>query len=285
MENVSFAGLFARAKNAKIMNVVVKNSTFNGYYAGGICAKAESTTIVNCGNEASVISTYREGVAGFCAVADRCWIANCYNTGEITAQGKASGFIGVELGNSSLVNCYASCVVNKSDTTGLRSPFLFEDLDPNVEECYYDSVLFVSNAYCENSVHVNHLVIASNTEDMKSADFVKALNLGVGELNAQQDTILYKKWYKGETTSFPKFNKDESALVDDILLDNVLNQTICVYAVGQTLFLKAGNDGVAVVYSLTGKVERVVNYREGVTSIEGLPDGIYLVEGKKVLVR
>lgn len=285
VENVSFAGLFARAKNAKIMNVVVKNSTFNGYYAGGICAKAESTTIVNCGNEASVISTYREGVAGFCAVADRCWIANCYNTGEITAQGKASGFIGVELGNSSLVNCYASCVVNKSDTTGLRSPFLFEDLDPNVEECYYDSVLFVSNAYCENSVHVNHLVIASNTEDMKSADFVKALNLGVGELNAEQDTILYKKWYMGETSSYPRFKKDESSSVDDDLIENNFIEGLSVYAIGETLYIWSEKAGVATLFNLSGSAVRVVDYAEGVTVVDGLPMGVYVVEGKKVLLK
>lgn len=283
--NVEFSALISHANGAQIKDLVVKNSSFSGYYAGGICASAKSTTIVNCGNEASVESTYREGVAGFCAVADRCWIANCYNTGEITAQGKASGFIGVELGNSSLVNCYASCVVNKSDTTGLRSPFLFEDLDPNVEECYYDSVLFVSNAYCENSVHVNHLVIASNTEDMKSADFVKALNLGVGELNAEQDTILYKKWYMGETSSYPRFNKDESSSVDDDLIENNFIEGLSVYAIGEALYIRSEKAGVATLFNLSGSAVRVVDYAEGVTVVDGLPMGVYVVEGKKVLLK
>ncbi len=283
-DDLDFAGLFAYAKNATIENVILMDSEITGNYAGAICAYAESSTIVNCGNEASVKSVYPDGAAGFCAVVDKCFVANCYNVGTVASEGKAGGLFGVEYGESMVCNCYTSCEVICTEH-GIRSPFFFEDLDPNVVNCYYDSVMF--NASSDEALLVNDLVKVTTTSYIKSHSFVYDLNMVVDSLNSIQDTIVYYEWVRGASSNYPRFSNDENPVAeDDNESENVTDvDPIVLYSVNGTLYIESNKEGVAAIFNMKGQVVRIVSYRIGITEVYGLPNGVYAVGGKKVLLR
>lgn len=279
-----FAGLFSSVKDALIENVTVKSSSFTGYYAGSLCAYAESSTFANCGGEASVVGTSADGAAGFIGVAIDCDILNCFNLGDVRGEGKASGFVAVEQENCRFVNCYASChVSNSSEETGLRSPFVFESMIETLDNCYYDSTLFYSTTGYWGQV--NDSVIATTTEFIKTKDFIDMLNHGVDSLNSVQDTIAYRKWVAGQFSGYPKFNATESAAVYDAVnnADNVLS--FSAYSSGDMLYVKAKKAGIALLYNRLGQVVMPIRFEEGLTEVPGLPAGVYVIGGKLLLVR
>lgn len=283
-KDLDFAGLFAYAKNATIKNVLVTDSKIAGNYAGAICGYAESSTIVNCGNEADVESRYPDGAAGFCAVVDNCLVSNCYNIGSVTSEGKAGGLFGVEYGESRVWNCYTSCEVSCTEH-GIRSPFFFEDMDLNVINCYYDSVVF--NADPDEYIIVNDLVKVTNTANIKSIYFLDAMNNVVDSLNSVQDTIVYRRWVKGASSGYPKFSSDESPVVEENnWSEDVLDiHSLVVYSVEQTLYIEAMQDGITVLYNMGGQIVRTIKYQSGLTEVYGIPRGVYVIDGRKIMVR
>ena len=283
-EKQVFAGLFSSTKGALIENLIVKSSSISGYYAGAICAYAESTTFANCGSEAQVSGTSVDGVAGFIGVAIDCDIVNCYNLGKIQGDGKASGFLGLEQDNCRIVNCYASCsVISTSESAGLRSPFMFEFLVGDVDNCYYDSILFYANSDVWGQV--NDSVIATTTQFIKSKDFINLLNKCVDSLNKAQDTIVYRKWVAGESSSYPKFNATEGASVFDYLYGSETEPPFFAYTVDNTLYIRSKKAGCTNLYNRMGQVVRFIRYEEGETEVTELPLGVYIIGGKSVLIR
>ncbi len=279
-----FVGLFSSVKDALIENLTVKSSSFTGYYAGSICAYAESSTFANCGGEASVTGTSADGAAGFIGVAIDCDILNCFNLGDVRGDGKASGFVAVEQDNCRFVNCYASChVTNTSEESGLRSPFVFEFLIETLDNCYYDSTLFYSDEGYWGQV--NDSVIATTTEFIKSTNFIDMLNHGVDSLNGTQDTIVYRKWVAGEYSGYPKFNSAESSSVYDSVADSEDALSFQVYSMGDVLYIKSVDAGVTCLFNRLGQVVKPIRYEEGLTEVRGLPKGVYAIGGKLVLIR
>lgn len=279
-----FSALFSSVKNALIMNLAVKSSSFTGYYAGSLCAYAESSTFANCGGESLVVGTSSDGAAGFIGVAIDCDILNCFNLGDVRGEGKASGFVGVQQDNCRFVNCYASCnVTNSSEETGLRSPFVFEYLIETIDNCYYDSTLFYSTT--DYWGQVNDSVIATTTEYIKTKGFIEQLNNRVDSLNSVQDTIEYRKWVAGQLSGYPKFNSAENSAVFDAVTSSGHIRPFTVYAVGDVLYIRAMKDGVAPLYNRLGQVVMLIRYGEGLTEVPGLPAGVYAIGGKLVLIK
>ena len=283
-EKQVFAGLFSSVKDALIKNVSMKNSSIAGYYAGAICAYAESSTFANCGSEAFVSGNFVDGVAGFIGVAIDCDIVNCFNLGEIHGEGKASGFLGLEQDNCRIVNCYASCsVTSTSESTGLRSPFMFEFLAGDINNCYYDSIRFYANSDLWGQV--NDSVIATTTTFIKSQDFINLLNKNVDSLNKIQDTIVYRKWIAGQISSYPKFNATEEASVYDYSNGADILPAVLVYSVDNMLYIKSKGEGVLPLYNRSGQLVRLVRVEEGLTEVSGLSTGVYIIAGKAVLIK
>lgn len=283
-EKQEFAGLFASVKNALIENITIKKSSFTGYYASSLCAYAESSTFANCGSEARVIGTSADGVAGFIGVAIDCDIINCFNVGTIQGEGKASGFVGVEQDNCRLVNSYASCsVTNTSEETGIRSPFVFEFLIGDVDNCYYDSTLFyASSGYWGQ---VNDSVIATTTDYIKSEAFINSLNKTVDSLNKVQDTIKYRTWKAGEYSKYPKFNEEDDAAVFDFLNKAENTLSFLAYSVEDKLYIKAEKRGTALLFNRKGQPVRIIQYEEGLTEVSGLRSDIYIIGGKSIIIK
>lgn len=282
--NLEFAGLFSYVKNATIQNVSLKNSTFTGIYAGAICAYAESSVIVNCGNEATIKSTSYDGAAGFCAVVDECLVANCYNIGEIHSEGRAAGLLGIELGNSKIYNCYTSCIISiDSAKYGNRSPFIFENWNADVSNCYYDSTLF--NISDNEVLLVNELANPTNTTTIKTNQFIAILNDGVDSLNSKQDTIVYRSWVKGDVSSYPKFQKDESVDIDNCPSNRPITDSIVVYSVNQTLYIESTKEKNTFIYNMKGQMVLPIFCNIGLTEVYGLPQGIYVIEGKRIILK
>jgi NOL1/NOP2/fmu family ribosome biogenesis protein len=119
---VNTTGVFGRIRNATIKNLGVTGriNTYssypdNYYYAGGICATTENSTINNCYNNAEITISAGSDLAqmnsgGICGQSTNSNISNCYNTGSIYSTGNApssaGGIIGRYESGGAIINCY-----------------------------------------------------------------------------------------------------------------------------------------------------------------------------------
>jgi hypothetical protein len=58
-----------------------------------------------------------------------------------------------------------------------------------------------------------------------------------------------------------------------------------LYSRGGVLVIESNESGFAQIYTPEGRLVRKVNYAVGETEIDGLSNGIYIVNGQKVVVR
>lgn len=66
----------------------------------------------------------------------------------------------------------------------------------------------------------------------------------------------------------------------------LLNQAdVQIYAVDQVLYIKASEAGQASIFTVDGKSVSKVSYAKGITTVHGLPMGMYLVNNTKVILR
>ena len=118
----SYIGLFGRTYNAKISNVGVTDTYFNGYYCiGGIVGYAGcGTTVTNCYNAATVFTTrtdygYAGGIAGGAENCSSNKITGCYSIGKVGSYGYyVGGICGYRGASVVFANCYYadSCAVD-----------------------------------------------------------------------------------------------------------------------------------------------------------------------------
>lgn len=120
----NYTGLFGYARGAVIQNVIAKG-TMNVQYGwtAGIVAKAESSTITNCGSEVNIISagsnmTCFAGIAGY---AKNTTITDCYNSGNISGKIKnAAGIAGQTNTSVNIENCYNVGTITTTATSAQR---------------------------------------------------------------------------------------------------------------------------------------------------------------------
>lgn len=284
----SYAGLFSKIKNGVVKDVIIQNSTFEGNYAGAICAFAEDAIILNCGNEADVVGLYPDGAAGFIAVALGCQVYNCYNIGDVTGKGKASGFVGVQRQDCIFNNCYAAGdVANAYAEYTIVSPFAFERETENMSNCFYDSTLFVSNHGSEDILHINPYVKGLTTSQIKSQDFIDYLNDNVALLNAQQDQYELQKWVRDDASGYPKtYVHSQVTDEQEVMADDADSQSkLIVYTVGKDLYIIADRDGKSILYNSLGQMVRIIQYQRGNNTYTNLPLGLYHIERQTVIVK
>lgn len=121
---VNYNGLFAYIKGASVQNVVVKG-TMNVQYGwtAGIAAKAEDSTITNCGSEVNIHSdgTNSTCFAGIAGYAKNTTITGCYNTGNIDGIIKnAAGIAGQTNTSVDIENCYNTGSITTTATSAQR---------------------------------------------------------------------------------------------------------------------------------------------------------------------
>ncbi len=270
-EGNSYKGLFAYTKNATIKNVVVKNSSLTAYFVAAIVAVAENTTIVNCGSEAKLYGPSDHGAAPICAISEGCRILNCYNIGDVKCKYNAMGFTN---GGEEIINCYTSCVVLFEGGSSSR----FGD-GRVVYRCFADTVLSSGKYGYENK-----LVTMTSTDYIKSDAFLADMNAWVDSMNAAQSEIVFARWVRDEVDGYPKLTPT-SSLSDIYNVSLEHNDDVMVYAEEGVIYIQAKNAGKTTLYDLQGRVVASVAYTEGLTSVDGLREGVYVVCGVKVIVR
>lgn len=120
----NYTGLFGYVNGAVIKNVIAKG-TMNVQYGwtAGIAAKAENSTITNCGSEVNIISagsnsTCFAGIAGY---AMNTTITGCYNSGNISGKIKnAAGIAGQTKTSVDIENCYNTGEISTTATSAQR---------------------------------------------------------------------------------------------------------------------------------------------------------------------
>ncbi len=273
-------GLFGNTKNATIQNVVVKNSRITGYCVSAIVASAENTTILNCGSEAELYGYSDYGAASMLAYGKGTLkVMNCYNLGVVGSEWQAAAIASYNHGTSELENCYSSALITwdkryeypQEKETG---PFCQVE---RCVRCFTDSVI------C-NYDNEREGVTKTSTDYIKSDAFLADMNAWVDSMNAAQSEIVFARWVRDEVDGYPKLQPTHTS----VSLPDVRRATpdgISVYAVDGTIYIRSAHARKATLYDLHGKAVASVAYTEGLTTVDGLREGVYIVCGVKVIVR
>ena len=114
----TYQGLFGRAKNATITNVIIENCDITAKkYVGGICGYAGETTISNCKVSGAIKTAdgvdgmYHGGIAGY--ISDKP-ISSCVNTASVKGNNSKSQYYGGIVGEVSWTNitdCFNAGIV------------------------------------------------------------------------------------------------------------------------------------------------------------------------------
>lgn len=114
----TYQGLFGRAKNATITNVIIENCDITAKkYVGGICGYASETTISNCKVSGAIKTAdgvdgmYHGGIAG--SIYDKP-ISSCVNTASVKGNNSKSQYYGGIVGEGSWTNitdCFNAGIV------------------------------------------------------------------------------------------------------------------------------------------------------------------------------
>ena len=114
----TYQGLFGRAKNATITNVIIENCDITAKkYVGGICGYAGETTISNCKVSGAIKTAdgvdgmYHGGIAG--SIYDKP-ISSCVNTASVKGNNSKSQYYGGIVGEVSWTNitdCFNAGIV------------------------------------------------------------------------------------------------------------------------------------------------------------------------------
>lgn len=120
----NYTGLFGYARGAVIQNVIAKG-TMNAQYGwtAGIVAKAENSTITNCGSEVNITSAGNNSTcfAGIAGYAKNTTITGCYNSGNIEGKIKnAAGIAGQTNTSVDIENCYNTGAITTTATSAQR---------------------------------------------------------------------------------------------------------------------------------------------------------------------
>ena len=121
----TYQGLFGRAKNATITNVIIENCDITAKdYVGGICGHASETTISNCKVSGAIKTAdgvdgmYHGGIAG--SIYDKP-ISSCVNTASVKGNNSKSQYYGGIVGEVSWTNitdCFNAGIVEGTSFVG-----------------------------------------------------------------------------------------------------------------------------------------------------------------------
>ena len=122
----TYQGLFGRAKNATITNVIIENCDITAKdYVGGICGHASETTISNCKVSGAIKTAdgvdgmYHGGIAGYIYYYKS--ISSCVNTASVKGNNSKSQYYGGIVGEVSWTNitdCFNAGIVEGTSFVG-----------------------------------------------------------------------------------------------------------------------------------------------------------------------
>lgn len=121
----TYQGLFGRAKNATITNVIIENCDITAKdYVGGICGHASETTISNCKVSGAIKTAdgvdgmYHGGIAGYIYYKS---ISSCVNTASVKGNNSKSQYYGGIVGFSNytrVTDCFNAGIVQGTSFVG-----------------------------------------------------------------------------------------------------------------------------------------------------------------------
>jgi hypothetical protein len=272
-----YRGLFGNTKNATIQNVVVKNSRITGFCVSAIVASAENTTIVNCGSEAELYGYSDHGAASMLAYGEGTLkVINCYNLGVVGGEYQAAAIACHAYGNPELVNCYSSAIITLNYRSGNEETGPFCNVEHCVR-CFTDSEICNFNYEMEG-------VTKTSTDYIKSDAFLADMNAWVDSMNAAQSEIVFARWVRDEVDGYPKLQQADSSSVSTKEYSTTPDG-ISVYALGGTIYIRSAHTGEATLYDIHGRAVASVAYTAGLTTVDGLASGLYVLKGIRVLVK
>ena len=122
----TYQGLFGRAKNATITNVIIENCDITAKkYVGGICGYASETTISNCKVSGAIKTAdgvdgmYHGGIAGYIYYYKS--ISSCVNTASVKGNNSKSQYYGGIVGEGSwtiITDCFNAGIVEGTSFVG-----------------------------------------------------------------------------------------------------------------------------------------------------------------------
>lgn len=222
---------------------------------GGIVGALYGGTISGCINTSDISSVNNiGGIAGF--VDRQGIIGNCYNSGNISFSGFYAGGIAGYLSSGSCKNSYNTGKI-LSDFSG-QAVIGTTDAGVTIENCYYLTI-------SEGATDDNEGVTAKSEEEMKSAEFLTALDNGQDKWMADQNNI---------NSGYPvlKWQVEGTSGLNNAVTD----MDVTVYSDNNNIYVNSESDVNITVYDISGKI--VENKRYDGHPVYMKQNGIYIVK-------
>ena len=112
----------------------------------------------------------------------------------------------------------------------------------------------------------------------------KTKKSGFYKIEINVNNVLDQNGYTGEygkNATWSQLIFDENALVENVYVDSLV-----VYVDHNNVYVKSTKSGMVDIYDILSRlIVKNAQYDEGVTLVATLPKGIYIVNGKKIIVR
>ncbi len=181
-----YEGEAASVLTPAVRNLSVSGSVYGRRMVGGIVGRVGSiptgVRIENCANYAAVKNTDSKGIGGVCGAGwGKGAIVNCYNIGSVsTTYACPAGGICGSNGGMDVYNCYNVGTIDSNGNGRGRAIGGHNGGSYTVSDCYYlegcDDDPASGGWYVGTALNVSVSCAAKTDEELRSEDFVQALN-------------------------------------------------------------------------------------------------------------
>lgn len=212
-----------------------------------------------------------------------------------------------EIGNSAFKNCIMENIEipNSVEKIGMAA---FEDCDNLVSFAIPESLGNISYNILYGCNELNYLYIPKGIQGINTYAFARCKNLTTIECCIEDfSDIDIPVNFSGQYTQFDGIAEDCTwhvpnglaeeyksqpwwiptwKIVDDIAGVNAIEQesNLVIYGKEGAMVIETGVDTTIVIYSISGMLVNKINAKAGIALNVQLPRGVYIVNGKKVLV-
>ncbi|MBQ8223796.1 MAG: leucine-rich repeat domain-containing protein, partial [Bacteroides sp.] len=200
------------------------------------------------------------------------------NNGKYPSEYNISGDVTFAANNE------AGVLLSKTEGALKRSVGTKFDLVPTYESLFKNDSIYVLNEdnyyYADDKTYKNGSVFIKNYND--GGDWEPAVDPFQAYLVSKETNVTTASTRGPLYYSIGGGNGEITGIEDTILMPD---QAVKVYARGGVLYIESNAARTIHIYNVSGRTVRTIEAQEGLNEVRGLGNGIYLLEGQKVIVK
>ena len=181
-------------------------------------------------------------------------------------------------------NNEAGVLLSKTEGALKRSVGTKFDFVPTYESLFKNDSIYALNEdnyyYADDKTYKNGSVFIKNYND--GGDWEPAVDPFQAYLVSKETNVTTASTRGPLYYSIGGGNGEITGIEDTILMPD---QAVKVYARGGVLYIESNAARTIHIYNVSGQTVRTIEVQEGQNEVRGLGNGIYLLEGQKVIVK